>query len=354
MSEQVRERRTNWTAAELLAADLPAPRWAIDGLFPEGVSFMAGAPKLGKSWMGLGIGIAVGSGGRAFGHIPVTQGEVLYLALEDNARRLQSRLRLLLNGDQAPDGLHLWTEWPRLDEGGDAKLVEWLNAHPAARLVLIDVYPRIRPYSRERGNLFQADYEAAAMLQAVAITHGVAVVALYHTRKAEAADFVEIVQGTFGTAAAADTILVVKRARGEPDATLHITGRDVLEQELALRFAADAGTWELLGDSAEYALGETRREILEALSTHGDLTPKQVSEITDVSHELVKKTLQRMFTDGQVTASKGRYSPVPTVPQSLERETEGQRGQGHTDPDVDYYEQLATETLAALEGRGVS
>jgi hypothetical protein len=46
----------------------------------------------------------------------------------------------------------------------------------------------------------------------------------------------------------------VKRARGEATATLHVTGRDVLEQELALRFAAEVGTWTLLGDAAEYAI----------------------------------------------------------------------------------------------------
>ena len=93
--------------------------------------------------------------------------------------------------------------------------------------------------------------------------------AVYHTRKAESPDFVETVQGTFGTAGAADTIVVVKRARGEADATLHITGRDVQEQELALRFAADAGTWELLGLAAEHDLHETRKTILETVAAHG-------------------------------------------------------------------------------------
>src|SRR6478735_3104121 len=92
-------RRTSWTAAELLAADLPRPRWAVDGLFPEGLAFMAGAPKLGKSWLALSLGIAVGCGGVALSKVDVDQGDVLYLALEDNARRLQERLRLLLKGD---------------------------------------------------------------------------------------------------------------------------------------------------------------------------------------------------------------------------------------------------------------
>ena len=91
---------------------------------------MAGAPKLGKSWLALSLGIAVGSGGVALGKIDVDQGDVLYLALEDNARRLQERLRLLLNGDGAPAGLWIETAWPRLDDGGDTQLVEWLDEHP--------------------------------------------------------------------------------------------------------------------------------------------------------------------------------------------------------------------------------
>jgi hypothetical protein len=155
------------------------------------------------------------------------------------------------------------------------------------------------------------------------------------------------------TAAAADTIIVVKRARGEADATLHITGRDVLEQELALRFAPEAGTWELLGDAGEYALGQTRRKILEALHEHGPLAPKQVSEVTDVDYENAKKTMQRMFRDGQLAADNGVYSiPVPSVPESPIG-TEGQQGQGDTEPlfgdDLSYLEDLAADVLERVE-----
>jgi hypothetical protein len=270
---------------------------------------MAGAPKLGKSWMGLGLAIAVASGGRALASIEVARGDVLYLALEDNARRLQDRLRLLLNGSRAPEGLHLELEWPRLDSGGAERLVEWLGEHSDARLVLIDVYPRIRPQTGSNRDRYQTDYESAALLQAIAVRHGVAVVALYHTRKAEASDFVETVQGTFGTAGAADTIVVVKRARGEADATLHVTGRDVEERELALRFAASVGTWELLGDAEEHALSETRKTILDTVCAHGPLTPKQLSDLTGIDHDLAKKTTQRMFHDGQLSAKGGRGHP---------------------------------------------
>jgi hypothetical protein len=323
-------RRTGWTCRELLAQPFPEPRFAVDGLLPEGLAFMAGAPKLGKSWMALGLAIAVASGGRALGSVAVKAGEVLYLALEDSPRRLQSRLRTLLAYDDAPLGLHLETAWPRLDDGGTDRLADWLDEHSDAGLVLIDVWPRIRP--RTRGtDYFAADYDAAAPLQGLATSRGVPIVSLFHTRKAEASDFVETVQGTFGTAAAADTILVVKRSRGQADATLYVTGRDVEEQELALRFAPEAGTWALLGDAAEYGLGETRRVLLEAVRTHGSLSPKQAADVTPVSYELVKKTLQRMVLDGQLKGSQGHYSlsvPVPGVPESTASGTEGREGQG--------------------------
>ena len=52
---------------------------------------------------------------------------------------------------------------------------------------------------------------------------------------------------------AADSILILKRGRGKVDGTLSITGRDVEEQELALKFHPDEGAWELMGDAAEYA-----------------------------------------------------------------------------------------------------
>jgi hypothetical protein len=328
-------RRTTWTAAELLAEQLPEQRWAIDGLLAEGLAFFAGAPKLGKSWMALGLGIAVASGGYALGKIPVEQGDVLYLALEDNARRLQSRLRMLLGNDAAPHRLHLQTEWSRLDEGGVDQLTAWLDDHPETRLVIVDVWTRVRPWTRESGSHYQADYEAASLLQAIAISRGIAIVAVYHTRKAESTDFVETVQGTFGTAGAADSILVVKRTRGEADATLHVTGRDVIEQELALRFDHDTGGWTFLGDAAEYALGETRKTLLEALREHGRLKPVQASEVTGVERELVRKTLQRMFRDGQIGADDGHYlllSPVPGVPESQEAGTVGHLGQPSRGP----------------------
>jgi hypothetical protein len=49
------------TARELYHKDFPAERWAVPGIIPEGVTILAGSPKLGKSWLALGVGVAVGA-----------------------------------------------------------------------------------------------------------------------------------------------------------------------------------------------------------------------------------------------------------------------------------------------------
>jgi len=72
-----------------------------------------------------------------------------YLALEDNARRLNDRAAKLMPytfpARSWPANLHLEPEWPRADAGGLAKIEEWLDSHPDARLVVVDVRAMFRP-----------------------------------------------------------------------------------------------------------------------------------------------------------------------------------------------------------------
>ncbi len=141
-------------AAELLEKDLPPVKWAVPNLVPEGVAFLAGKPKLGKSWLALGLCIAVAAGGYALGKMPVETGAALYLGLEDNERRLKSRLQKALAGEGCPHGLEYATEWPRLDEGGLEGLEAWLEAHPDARLVVVDTLAKIKPRSSGRRSAY--------------------------------------------------------------------------------------------------------------------------------------------------------------------------------------------------------
>jgi RecA-family ATPase len=64
----------------------------IPGLIPaEGVTLICAKPKVGKSWLLLDMSLSATIARILLGSLKPTQGAVLYLALEDGPRRVQSR-----------------------------------------------------------------------------------------------------------------------------------------------------------------------------------------------------------------------------------------------------------------------
>jgi len=298
------------SAVELMALDLPPVRWAVPGVLPEGVTILAGKPKMGKSWLALGTCIAVASGGAALGKIRVERGGVIYLALEDNNRRLQKRLAKILGGRDAPGGLDLCTEWPRLDQGGVEALRGYAAQRPELRLIVIDTLKKIR--SREAGSrgVYDLDYEALEPLLPLAAEFGVAIMVIHHLRKMEAGDPLDMVSGSTGLTGGVDGALVLKRDRGKQDATLVVDGRDIEEpSELALRWDAAIASWSLMGDAEEFRMSEERREIVDLLRRVGEeLGPKEIAQMLGRSYGAVRVMLPEMANDGLIArASRGKY-----------------------------------------------
>jgi hypothetical protein len=297
------------SAADLLAKEFPEPKFAVYGLFSEGVTIFAGKPKAGKSWCGLGIAIAVASGGRALGSIPVEQGDVLYVALEDGERRLQKRLQTILGNDSVPKKLDTATQWNRLDEGGLDELEEWLTLHSEARLIVIDTLKRVRPKGNGRAQLYDSDYDALAPLGDLARKYGVSIVVIHHTRKADSDDPLDLISGSFGLSGSADGVLVLKRVHGQSEAALYSIGRDFDEQELALKWDAAICGWKVVGDAGELYLGKERREIIDLLKLEITSTPKQVANLLKRNEGATRKLMAAMASDGQLeNDGSGRYS----------------------------------------------
>lgn len=313
------ELRTAWAADELMAVDFPEPQWAVPGILAEGVSLLAGPPKVGKSWLSLGLGLTVAAGGTAFGRVAVQGGPVLYLALEDTPRRLKARMSKILNGQPAPTGLTLATSCPPLAQGGDEAIAAWLDGNAGARLVVIDVFAKVRG-TQAGMSAYDADYAAVGRAKSVADKYGVAVVLVHHVRKASANDFLAEVSGTNGLAGAADATLVLKRARGQADGVLHITGRDVDEAEYALSFEPSSGSWLMLdGPADEHALTDTRAAIVRQVRKRPGSTPAQLAAAINGARENVKRTCARMAEVGQLRSDgTGRYFPPdrPANPRS--------------------------------------
>jgi hypothetical protein len=239
----------------------------------------------------------------------VEMGDVLYMAFEDNYRRLRKRLEKLLTGE-APERLHIVTEWPRMDEGGAEALERWLEAHPDTRLV-VDILKRVRPRTSPNRSVYEADYEALEAMQRLGAEFEVSILVVHHLRKLGAADPLDEISGSTGLSGGADGVLVLKRGRGRADAYLHVTGREIEEEaELALRWDADLASWTLVGDAEEYRISQERQDIVRVLTEAEEpMTPKEVAELLGKSVNAVKYLMWKMSKDGQLaTAGKGLYS----------------------------------------------
>lgn len=261
--------------------------------------------------MSYSLACAVATGGKALGVFQASQGEVLYLALEDSQRRLQARLSKLSAGDDGSvsSKLMLSCDIPRFDEGGLKTLEHWLDAHPECRLVIIDTLGRFSPEPNGKMNAYDNDYRVLAQMQKLAITRQIALVFITHLRKQTSSDPIEQVMGSTGITGAADAIWLLKRGRGEVNGTLIITGRDVEEQELAVQLNKDTCHWVALGDAVKYALGNERLEVFEYLGAASKpVGPKEVAQALGRKEGNIKNLMHRMHQAGQISKSdRGKY-----------------------------------------------
>jgi hypothetical protein len=293
--------------------DFAPTRWVVPDVLPEGLALLVGKPKKGKSWMALGMCEAVAVGGVALGTRRVEQGDTLYLALEDNKKRLKKRLQKVLNGAAAPDKMHLHTEWPRLDEGGAELLDEWLTEHPGARLVVVDTLAKIRKPARGQ-NVYSEDYAALEQLLPLAAKHGVAIVVVHHLRKMAASDPLDEISSSTGLTAGVDGFLILRRTPGSKGPTLYVDGRDIEEPtEYALIWNMNTATWSIEGTAEEVHLSKERGDILLTLNqSPGPMTPKEVADVMPgAKYNNVKFLMWSMLEDGQLLKDdKSRYSPA--------------------------------------------
>ncbi|CAN5121059.1 hypothetical protein BH11ACT1_BH11ACT1_19310 [soil metagenome] len=330
-----------FTADMLVGTYFPPIRWAVHGLISEGLSVFAGPQKVGKSCLILGVCVAVAEGGKALGRVDVEPGDVLYAALEDSPRRLKHRLGQVLAGRPAPARLTIVTALPSMPQATEL-ISEWLDEHPDARLVVVDVLAKVRPQGAPGADRYEADYRVMSELKRLADHHGVAVVVVTHTRKLGADDVFDTVSGSVGLTGAADSTIVLRRARNDTAGSLSITGRDVPESEYAVQFDGEHMTWTLdgqeLADAARKAaetratvgLGDRSAEIVAYVNTQPDgvraADVEQALELPDARRYLARLADSDRITKTGRGLYKGCVPSVPSVPLPLVDGTHGTHG----------------------------
>jgi hypothetical protein len=103
------------SGAGLMTKTFEPIKYVVPNYIVEGVTLLAGKPKIGKSWLGLDMAIAVATGGTVLGE-QCEQGDVLYCALEDNERRLQDRIQKIAPNEKLWDRFTYTVEMPRLPQ----------------------------------------------------------------------------------------------------------------------------------------------------------------------------------------------------------------------------------------------
>ena len=215
------------TAEQLQSAPYSPVPFLVDELIPEGLHILAGAPKIGKSWLALWLCLCV-SQGQPLWNFTTVQGEVLYLSLEDSFQRIQTRLFDLT--EDAPPTLHFAIMADTLKHGLEQQIEQFLTDHPDTKLVVIDTLQRVRGAGSD-SNLYANDYQDIGILKQLADRRHIAILLIHHLRKLHDDDPMNMISGSTGLSGAADSTFVLqKSSRLANIASLHCTGRDIADR----------------------------------------------------------------------------------------------------------------------------
>lgn len=214
-----------------------------DGLLYRGTYLFVGAPKLGKSFLMAQISYHISTGTPLWNY-PTRKGTVLYLALEDDYKRLQERLYRMF-GATENENLFFSVSANQLGNGLDEQLTGFMRKHPDTSLIIIDTLQKVREVGGDNYS-YANDYQIITRLKKFADCYGICLLLVHHTRKQTADDKFDMISGTNGLLGAADgAFLLAKEKRTSNTAILEVSGRDQQDQRLYLIRNEETLAWEL-------------------------------------------------------------------------------------------------------------
>ncbi len=246
-----------YNASDIANTEIAPPQMIVQELLPVGLSTLAGAPKLGKSFLSLSLAYSVAQGIPFLNH-PTSQGDSLYVDLEGSEYRIKERLEMM--GYDFPSTLHITHEARAMGKGLIEDIDEWWSSTPMPRLVIIDTISRLKSAGHVTFNSQENDTRAYAPLQKYALEKQIAILCVTHLKKdnpfrATDADWIERITGSMGLAGCCDSIWGLFRKRGDNIGYLRTTARDIDAGDMVCRF--DNGLWSLESDDvAEYEFKE--------------------------------------------------------------------------------------------------
>lgn len=215
--------------------------FVVDNLLAQGLYILAGAPKVGKSWLALDMCLSIAKGEKVLGQ-QTTQGTALYLCLEDSYVRIQNRLYEIT--DVPAERLHFVIMSESIGNGLEEEIENFKNEHYDLKVVFIDTLQKVRNES-ESG--YGTDYKELSVMKALADKLEITIVVVHHTRKCADSDPFNMISGSTGLSGCVDgSMVLIESKRGSRKAKLHCVGRDIENQEINVVF--ENSRWKVSDD----------------------------------------------------------------------------------------------------------
>lgn len=264
-------------AVQIAQTEYPELSYIIDGLIPYGLSSLAGRPKVGKSWLALQMAYAVSTGQTVLGK-QSTQGNVLYLSLEDNERRIKSRMikqgwDFSLNPD-----VDFETTWNRFNKQGSIDNLFEKILKENILLTIVDTISRALPHGNNGDEKMLGDvYDR---LQKFCLETNRSILLNDHHRKPKGdsgQDGIDDIWGATAKGAILDAYMAIYRTRQKASAKLCVGGRDIEENEFDMTFDRDTAIWQIKTSSV---LTTVETDILSLIFSNPGITNKQLTELS--------------------------------------------------------------------------
>ena len=225
------------TCEEIMTTVYKPIEFAVDGLIAQGLYILAGAPKVGKSWLALDLCLSITKGEKVLGRT-VSQGKTLYLCLEDSYERIQKRLYEIT--DEPTEKLFFAVMAETIGNGLEIQIERFKSEHADLKLVVIDTLQKVRGSTE---NSYGSDYKELSVLKGLADKLRITVLLVHHTRKCKDNDPFNMISGSAGISGCVDgSLVLIETKRGSRTARLYCVGRDIENHELNLAFESNRWT----------------------------------------------------------------------------------------------------------------
>lgn len=308
-------RKTSWDARVAIDTDMPDVQWLVKDILPQGFFFLAGRPKMRKSFMSLQLSLAITTGNQFLGYDVCQHGRVLYISLEDNIRRIKKRMiNMGISSDtKGLEFLEIEEKWDKLNKGGLEKLITRLITKKYV-LCIIDTYAKA-VLLRDNNDAVEATRFLSPLYE---LTRGgdFSFGFVDHHRKNNqfSGDVIDDLAGSGAKAGVADTVWGLVGERGKNAAKLLIASRDTEISEIELQFDMDRTLWMPVNQDIVKP-GTIQAKILGHMGNNGtevyirDLARKLGYDASLISREIAELSKKGLIYKD--VEAKGKYGSTP-------------------------------------------